>query len=157
MSQHIFSQGEVLSAVNLNANFDELYGFYGPQEPIGVTTASGASGTIIFNYNDNVFIQYYSLASVSNFAVKFRGDASTTLNSLLVIGRSLTYVLLVTNGATGYYPNGFTVDNVAVVPKWVYGVSPTSGSTSAIDSYTFTLIKTADNAFTLLASQNKYA
>jgi hypothetical protein len=157
MSQHIFSQGEVLSAINLNANFDELYGFVGPQEPIGITTTPGATGTIIFNYNDNVFIQYFSQASASNFAVKFRGDASTTLNSLLGIGKSLTYVLLVTNGSTAYYPNGFTVDNVAVVPKWVYGATPTSGNPNAIDSYTFTLIKTADNTFTILASQNKYA
>lgn len=156
MSQHIFSQGEVLSAITLNANFDELYGFYGPQEPIGVE-ASAATGTIYYNYNDNVFIKYYTQSSTSNFVIKFRGDASTTLNSLLSVGRSLTYVLLVTNGATGYYPNGFTVDEITVTPKWVYGVSPTSGSTSAVDSYTFTLLKTADNTFTILASQNKYA
>jgi hypothetical protein len=44
-----------------------------------------------------------------------------------------------------------------VTPKWSGGTAPTEGNTSAIDIYTFTIIKTASATFTVLASQTKFA
>jgi hypothetical protein len=61
-----------------------------------------------------------------------------------------------TNGTTAYYPTAITVDGASVTPKWQGGSTPSSGNTSAIDVYTYTIIKTGSAAFTVLASQTKF-
>jgi hypothetical protein len=61
-------------------------------------------------------------------------------------------VFLNTNGATAYYPTAFQVDTVAVTPKWSGGTAPSAGNASAIDAYSFTIIKTAATpTYTVLA------
>ena len=62
-----------------------------------------------------------------------------------------------TQGSTAYYLNAYQVDGSSVTPKWQGGSAPTGGNASSIDSYTFTIIKTADATFTVLASQTKFA
>jgi hypothetical protein len=76
---------------------------------------------------------------------------------LLSTGQSATVAFLVTNGSTAYYPTAFQVDGVAVTPKWQGGSAPAAGNASSIDSYTFTIIKTASATYTVLASQVKFA
>jgi hypothetical protein len=60
-------------------------------------------------------------------------------------------------GSTAYYLNAYQVDGSAVTPKWSGGSAPTEGNASGIDVYTFTIIKTANATFTVLASQTQYA
>jgi hypothetical protein len=62
-----------------------------------------------------------------------------------------------TQGATAYYLNVYQVDGTGVTPKWQGGSAPTEGNASGIDSYSFTIIKTADATFTVLASQTQFA
>jgi hypothetical protein len=60
-----------------------------------------------------------------------------------------------TNGATAYYATAFQIDSSAVTPKWVGGIAPSSGNASSIDSYSFTIIKTAATpTYTVLAGGN---
>jgi hypothetical protein len=89
--------------------------------------------------------------------LNIRGDGSTTLNSLVTTGDSVTVVALITNGATAYYPNVIQVDGSTVTPKWQGGTAPSAGNASSIDSYVFSIIKTASATFTVLASQTKFA
>ena len=79
------------------------------------------------------------------------------VNSSLDIGQSVTSTLLASQGSTAYYLNTYQVDGSAVTPKWSGGSAPTGGNASGIDVYTFTIIKTADATFTVLASQTQYA
>jgi|Laugrespbdmm15dd_1035085.scaffolds.fasta_scaffold03071_2 hypothetical protein len=102
-------------------------------------------------------ILYYTGNATTNFTWNIRGNAGTTLNALLPIGQSVTCVLVVTNGATPYYPTAFTVDGSTITPKYPGGSAITGGSTSALDVYTLTLIKTASATYTALVSQIKYA
>jgi hypothetical protein len=85
-----------------------------------------------------------------------RGDGSTTLNSLMAIGESITVVFLATQGTTAYYPTSFTIDTTSVTPKWL-GITPTGGNVSAIDAYTYAILKTGSAAYTVFASQSKFA
>jgi hypothetical protein len=62
-----------------------------------------------------------------------------------------------TNGTTAYYPTAFQVDGTAVTPKWVNGTAPSAGNASSIDVYTYNIIKTAANTYTVLASQSRFA
>ena len=75
----------------------------------------------------------------------------------MAVGQSISVVVLVTNGATAYYPDVYQVYRNAVTPKWQGGTAPTSGNASAIDVYSYSIIKTASATFTVLASQTKFA
>jgi hypothetical protein len=67
------------------------------------------------------------------------------------VGQSVSAVFLNTNGATAYYASAFQVDGSSVTPKWSGGTAPAAGNASSIDSYSFTIIKTANATFTVLA------
>ena len=119
-------------------------------------SATAATGTVDVDIATSS-AWYYTTDASANWTFNFRGDSSTTLNSLLSTGESVTVVFLVTNGATAYYPTAFTVDSSSVTPEWSGGSAPSSGNASSIDSYLFTIIKTADATFTVLAQQVQFA
>jgi len=51
-----------------------------------------------------------------------------------------------------------TIDGSAQTVKWSGGTAPAAGNASAIDAYSFTIIKTASATFTVLgAGPIKYA
>jgi len=51
--------------------------------------------------------------ATNNFTINVRGNASTTLNSLLAVGESTTVSLFVPNGINAYFASGYQVDGVA--------------------------------------------
>jgi hypothetical protein len=129
--------------------------FTSPLETI-TTSATAATGTV------NVDIitsgaKYYTSNASANWTFNFRGDGSITLDSIMSTGQSITVAFLVTNGSTAYRPTVFQVDGSAVTPKWNGGNAPASGNVNSIDSYTFTIIKTASATFTVLGAQTKFA
>jgi hypothetical protein len=115
-----------------------------------------ATGTVNVDLATSSVI-YYTGSAAANWTFNFRADGSTTLNSLMSTGQSITTAFLVTNGATAYYPTSFTVDGTIVTPKWQGGTAPLVGNANSIDSYTFTIIKTGSASFTVLAAQVKFA
>jgi len=118
-------------------------------------TASAPAATTHFDMLTQA-VQYYTTNAANNFTVNIRGNSGTTLDSQMAIGQSMTIALLVTNGATPYYANAFTVDGTSVTPKWQGGTAPTSGNASSIDIYSFTVVKTASATFTVFASQSQF-
>jgi hypothetical protein len=119
-------------------------------------SATQATGTVNVDLS-TAAVHYYTGNAAANWTFNFRGNGSTTLNSLLSVGQSATVAFLVTNGSTAYRPTAFQVDGVSVTPKWQGGTAPAAGNASSIDSYTFTIIKTASATYTVLASQVKFA
>ena len=126
-----------------------------PEERLTVS-ATAATGTVNFDTLTQGILYYTSNAS-GNWTLNVRGDGSNTLDSTLVTGDSITIVFLATQGGTAYYANGFTIDGSAVTPKYQGGTAWSAGNTSSIDSYVYTIIKTGSAAFTVLASQTKFA
>jgi len=100
---------------------------------------------------------WFNTAATANFALNFRGNSSTTLNSVLATGQTVTIAVANTNGSTAYYPTAFTIDGTSVTPKWQGGTAPSAGDASAIDAYVFTILKTASATYTVLASATKFA
>lgn len=122
------------------------------------TTVSATAATGTINYDAlTQSVLYYTTNASANWTLNVRGNSGTTLNSMMAIGESLTVAFLVTNGATAYYPTAFQVDGSAITPKWQGGTAPTGGNASAIDVYSYTIVKTASATFTVLASQTKFA
>jgi hypothetical protein len=119
-------------------------------------SATAATGTINYDVVTQSIL-YYTTNASANFTINVRGDGSTTLNSIMNTGESLSFVFLSTNGATAYYNSAFQVDGSAVTAKWQGGTAPSTGNASSIDAYVYTVIKTGSAAFTVLASQTKFA
>jgi hypothetical protein len=119
--------------------------FISPEERCTVS-ATAATGTIAFNIATQGVL-YYTTNASANFTLNF-----TNVNTNLAVGDSVSCVFLNTNGATPYYASAFQIDGSAVTPKWVGGTAPSSGNASSIDSYSFTIIKTAATpTYTVLA------
>ena len=79
------------------------------------------------------------------------------MNTALAVGQAVTVAFLNTNGTTGYYNNAVTVDGASVTPKWINGAAPTTGYSNSIDTYTYTIIKSASATYTILATLAKFA
>lgn len=126
-----------------------------PKETIEIV-AAGSTGTINVD-TLTASVEYYTGAATANWTLNVRGSGAVTLNSTMAIGEQISVVYLNTNTGTAYYPTGFTIDSVAVTPKWLGGTAPSSGNINSIDSYVYTIIKTAASTYTVLASQNKFA
>ena len=125
----------------------------GVNEDVNVV-ASAATGTINFDIT-TASIWYYTSNATANHTLNFRYSSGTSLNTFMATGDSLTAVWLNTNGATPYYPSAITIDGNAVTPKVPATIS--AGNASAIDAYSFTIIKTASATFTVLETQTKFA
>jgi hypothetical protein len=129
---------------------------YAPEEVANIS-ATAATGTVNINSNTDS-LTYYTTNASANFVINLRGNASTTMNNQLQTGEVITSVFLNTNGTTAYYPTAVQVDGgtAGVLTEWQGGVAPTAGNASSIDAYSFTVIKTAGSAFTVLASQTQF-
>jgi hypothetical protein len=127
-----------------------------PEERMTVS-ATAATGTINFDVATQGVLYYTSNAS-ADWTLNVRGNSGTTLNSILTTGDAITVAFLVTNGSTAYKHSALNVDGSAQTVKWSGGTAPSAGNASAIDAYSFTIIKTATNTYTVLgAGPIKYA
>lgn len=119
-------------------------------------SATAATGTIAFDVITQSVL-YYTTNASGNFTINFRGDGTTSLNTLMATGESISATFLATNGSTAYYNSAVTVDGSSVTPKWQGGTAPTSGNASSVDVYTYVIVKTASATFTIFASVTKFA
>lgn len=72
-------------------------------------------------------------------------------------GESITAAFLVTQGSTAYYNSAVQVDGSSVTPKYQGGTAWSAGNASSIDAYVYTIVKTGSAAFTVFASQTRFA
>ena len=123
---------------------------------VDTITATAATGTINYDVTTQSVLYYTSNAS-GNWTLNFRGSSGTSLNTLMQTGECISATFLVTQGSTAYYNSAVTIDGNSVTPKWQGGTAPTSGNASSVDCYTYVIQKTGSAAFTVLASQTKFA
>lgn len=123
---------------------------------VATVSATAATGTIQYDVITQSVV-YYTSNSSANWTLNLRGNSTTSLNTFMSTGQSVTVVHLVTNGSPAFYNNAVTIDGTSVTPKWQGGTAPTTGNASSIDAYTYTVIKTASATYTVFASQTKFA
>ena len=127
------------------------------QDAAEVTTisATAATGTIAYDVTTQSVLYYTSNAS-ANWTLNIRGNGTTSLNTLMSTGQSVTVVFLVTQGATAYYNNALQIDGSSVTPKYQGGTAWTAGNVSGVDAYSYTIVKTGSAAFTVFAAQTQF-
>lgn len=127
---------------------------------VEVTTvsATAATGTINF-YTSVQSVLYYTANASANWTLNLTHSAGTTLNAAMAIGQTVTVAFFVTQGATAFYNNVIQVDGTTtgVTTKWQGGTAPTSGDASAVDVYSYAIVKTGEETFTVFAAVSKFA
>jgi len=157
---------DTLAALGLAQTFTAAQTFSGTSSNLGlilqdaaeVCTISATAATGTINYDATIQnVLYYTTNASANWTLNFRGSSGTSLNTLMSTGQVLTVTFLVTQGATAYYNSAVQVDGSSVTPKWQGGTAPTSGNASGVDAYVYAIVKTGSAAFTIFASQTRFA
>jgi filamentous hemagglutinin family protein len=146
---------KTLTSPTVNDSVDSYPTLKSPSETANIV-ASGATGTINFDIETSG-IWYYTSNASANFTLNFRYNSGTSISSKLSVGESVTVIFMNTNGVTPYYPSTIQVDGSTVTPKIQGGTAISSGNASAIDIYSFTIIKTAATpTYVVLESQTQF-
>ena len=125
-----------------------------PKETVTVSGTALNGATDLDIITSSVYL--YTTVATGNYPLNIRGNASTTLNSLMSNGEQITCVVASPNGANAYYPNTFSIDSTLQTVLYL-GSAPVGGNINATDVYVYTIIKRSANTYTVLASQNKFA
>jgi hypothetical protein len=120
--------------------------------------STGSAPSSSFNFdvlNHSIF--FFSGSTTRNWTLNFRGNASTTLNSMLPVTSSMTVTLLTRNGATPYSASAYQIDGTSITPRWQGGITG-SGNPNSIDAHTFTIVKISSTpSYLLLGSITRYS
>ena len=120
------------------------------------TEATAATGTVNYDVLTQA-VWNFTTNAAANWTLNVRGDGSNSLDSIMDTGESITVAHIVSQGATAYYNSVFQIDGSTVTPEWQGGSAPDAGNASSLDTYTYTIIKTASATFTVLATQTQFA
>lgn len=101
-------------------------------------------------------VWYFTSYATANWTHNFRASSSLSLNALMAIGESITIVILTNQDGVAYIPTAWAIDGVAVTPKWANNFPPTVGNINSIDTYTYTIIKTANATFQVFAAITQF-
>lgn len=150
----VLPQGDIVGTTDNQTLSNKLLG-NNTRESVTIS-ATSATGTINYDLLSHQSL-FYTTNSSGNFVLNFRGNATTTLSSLLNVGDCITAIFINTNGVTAYYNTSVQIDSstVGVTVKWQESI-PTAGSASAIDSYGYTIIKTGASMYTIFAGISKF-
>lgn len=122
-------------------------------------TAATPNGEFNFYLASGHFFRYTGTPG-ADYYPNFKHSASINLNDMMAVNDVVTATLAVNSPATTYHiantihidgnatgENSYTIDT-----DWVGGSAPDAGNGSGHDVYSFTIVKTADKTFLILAN-----
>ena len=71
------------------------------------------------------------------------------------VGEALTVTIIQSTNNSSYNVSGLDIDGTTVTVNWIGGSVPSDGGGSGVDIYTFNIIKTAANTYTVIGGQTK--
>ena len=122
-------------------------------------TAATPNGEFNFYLASGHFFRYTGTPG-ADYYPNFKHSASINLNDRMDVNDVVTATLAVNSPAVTYHiANTIHIDGYAhgessytIDTDWVGGSAPSAGNGSGHDIYSFTIIKTADKTFTILAN-----
>ena len=122
----------------------------------GNVYSTAVGGNVNIDLQNNT-LYFFSSNTTANVTFNFRANTQNTLDSQLSIGQTVTSAILLKQGATKYRANVY-VDGVLQTPWWLGNSAPGYATTQqeSIDVYSFSVLKTAANAYTVLASNANF-
>lgn len=119
-------------------------------------SSSPSTGTISMSLL-NSSTMYKTANATGNYTLNIIGNSTSSLNSVMSVGETVTCTFINTNGFPAYYMTQLQIDGANTTPLWIGGVAPTSGETFSRDMYSFNIIKTASGVFTVLATRGVFS
>lgn len=118
------------------------------------TTAVG--GNVNIDLQNNT-VYFFSSNTTANVTFNIRANTQNTLDSQLVIGQSVTTAILLKQGATRYRANVY-IDGTLQAPFYLGNSAPSYATSQleSIDLYSFNILKTASNTYTILAANSNF-
>tara|TARA_R100001443_G_scaffold79903_1_gene86982 strand:+ start:912 stop:1658 length:747 start_codon:yes stop_codon:yes gene_type:complete len=110
--------------------------------------------------NNNISIEdgmvhLFTTAESTTSTPNLRYNGSTALNVKMSIGQSIVVTLITTANASAYSAN-LTIDGgTNRTIRWIGGSAPSDGGSSGVDIHSYTIIKTADDTYTIIGNQTK--
>ena len=98
---------------------------------------------------------HYRSSAVGAASVKPDIVSTTGINTDLAIGDSIAVTIITVAGNTAHYVDSIAIDgkNTGITTHWVGGSTPSAGGGSAVDTYSFNILKTASETYTVVANQ----
>jgi hypothetical protein len=146
--------GSNISSTTGNVNINSPMITQGIIEAVNLITTAPLSPVNMDFLTSSVL--YYTAAPTANMTLNIRGNASTTLNSVLSVGQSINLTVMLTNISGTFYFNAYTIDSTSVTPKYPGGIPVSTGYAGGIDIYSLAIIKIGNNSFQLLVTQSHY-
>ena len=122
----------------------------------GNVYSTAVGGNVNIDLQNNT-LYFFSSNTTANVTFNFRANTQNTLDSQLGVGQTVTSAILLKQGATRYRANVY-VDGVLQSPWWLGNSAPSYATTQqeSIDIYSFSVLKTAANVYTVIASNANF-
>ena len=145
-----------LSAVSANNLASNLHISLTQVLETGNVYSVAVGGNVNIDLENNT-LYFFSSNTTANVTFNFRANTQNTLDSQLPIGSTITSAILLKQGATRYRANVY-VDGTLQSPWWLGNSAPSFATSQqeSIDVYSFSILKTAANAYTVLASNANF-
>jgi len=139
--------GSVLSTLQIQQGFEKV-----------IVQTGALTGNVDWNILDGA-IQFYSIPSTGNSIINFIGNATTTFDSVVPVGKSVTVALLTNLGANVYLPTTIKVDGATRTIKYTDGVVPSNATVYAntLSCFNYTFIKSSANTYTIIGTFNSFS
>jgi hypothetical protein len=143
----------IVGSNNLLPNL--TFSMTGVFETANVYTTAVGGNTNIDILNNTVY--FFTSNTTGNVTFNIRGNSTVSLANALSVGSSVSLAILLKQGTTSYKANVF-IDGALITPYWLSNTSPVYavGTQESIDNYNFSILKTAINTYTVLASNSKF-
>jgi hypothetical protein len=120
--------------------------------------ATAVGGNVNIDIGNNT-VYFFTSNTTANVTFNFRANGVNggNLDSLLSIGQSVSSAILLKQGATKYRANVY-IDSALQSPLWLGNSAPGYATTQqeSVDTYSFNIIKTAANTYTILAANSNF-
>jgi len=100
-------------------------------------------------------VWYLTANASATFTPDIKVNGSVSLNSKMSNNEAIVVTLIHGTNNASYYANAFKIDNSAVTPEYLGGAPSASGS-DGYDCYTWTIIKTGNNAYKVFGNLSNF-
>ena len=118
-----------------------------------VSNSSNSGGTNIDLLTSSVWL--FTSSNNGNWTPNFRGNSTTSLDSIMSTGQVIVATIISQNGASSGYASNMNIDGSGQTEYWSNDETPDErGGTSGYDVYQYSIIKTGGgNSYLVLANR----
>ena len=158
VSGTITATNATISSINITgiSTFSNILKVTNTLEKTNIVAGTANATANIDVKTSNVWL--FTSNSAATWTHNIRGDASTSLDSLMSIGEILSVTVISKQNNTSYYSTDITIDSASQTEFWITpGTAPINGNTTGYDIYTWTITKTASSTFIVTAGKSEFS